>query len=109
LNGNLDNKFKIRPPEAMHQARWIFRNQYSLSSSEKYAIRDICVFIVRFYLKAWFSCTAAARAPANDLNFIKCLKLYENEHAKISKAAITKNSNHLWYLLNRRDRSISFL
>jgi len=41
---------------------------------------------------------SAARAPANDLNFIKCLKLYENEHAKISKAAITKICNHLWYL-----------
>jgi hypothetical protein len=52
LNGNLDNKFKIRPPGAMHQARWmnraiyclkiyIFRNQYSLSTSEKNAIRDI--------------------------------------------------------------------
>ncbi|XP_029346464.1 uncharacterized protein LOC115034269 [Acyrthosiphon pisum] len=109
LNGDLDNKFKIRPPGAMHQARWmsraiyclkiyIFRNQYSLSSSEKNSIRDICVFIVRFYLKAWFSCTTAARAPANDLNFIKCLKQYENEHSKISKAAITKISNHLWYL-----------
>lgn len=109
LNGNLDNKFKIRPPGAMHQARWmsraiyclkiyIFRNQYFLSSSEKNAIRDICIFIVRFYLKAWFNCTAAARAPANDLYFIKCLKLYENEHSKISKAVLTKISNHLWYL-----------
>jgi len=106
LNGNLDKKLKIHPPGAMHQARWmsraiyclkiyIFRNQYSLLSSEKNAIRDICVFIVRFYLKAWFSCTLPARAPVNDLNFIKCLKLYENEHSKISKAALTKISNHL--------------
>lgn len=96
LNGNLDNKFKIRPPGAMHQARWmsraiycfkiyIFRNQFSLSISDKNAIRDICVFIVRFYLKAWFNC----RAPANDLNFIKCLKLYENDQN--FKSGLNKN------------------
>jgi hypothetical protein len=109
LNGNLNNKFEIRPPGAMHQDRWmsraiycfkiyIFRNQYSLSTSEKNAIRDICVFIVRFYLKVWFSCMAPARVPANNLNFIKCLKLYDNEHSKISKVTITKISYHLWYL-----------
>lgn len=109
LNGNVDKKLKIHPPGAMHQARWmsraiyclkiyIFRNQFPLSSFEKNGIRDICVFIVRFYLKAWFSCTVPVRAPANDLNFIQCLKLYESEHPKISKAAIKKISNHLWYL-----------
>ncbi|VVC35241.1 Hypothetical protein CINCED_3A010216, partial [Cinara cedri] len=37
-------------------------------------------------------------APVNDLNFVKFLKLYENEHSNISKAAIKKISNHLWYL-----------
>jgi hypothetical protein len=87
LNGNLDKKLKIHPPGAMHQVRWmsraiyclkiyIFRKQFSLSSSEKNTIRNICVFIIRFYLKAWFNCTMPAKAPANDLNFIK-VKLYE--------------------------------
>lgn len=109
LNGNLDNKLKIRPPGAMHQARWmsraiyclkiyIFRNQYALSASEKNSIRDISVFIIRFYLKAWFSCTIPSKALANDLNFIKNLKLYENKNSTLSKAAIKKMSNHLWYL-----------
>lgn len=68
LNGSSDRKLKKRPPGATHQARWInraiyclkifiYRNQYSLFSLEKNAIRNICVFIIQFYLKVWFNCT----------------------------------------------------
>ncbi|XP_050532291.1 uncharacterized protein LOC126900540 [Daktulosphaira vitifoliae] len=109
LNGDSDKKIKIHPPGAMHQARWmsraiyclkiyLYRKQYLLKTFEINAIRNICIFIIRFYLKAWFNCTEPSKAPNNDLNFIKELKLYEKEQPLIAKAALNKICNHLWYL-----------
>lgn len=63
-------------------------------------------YFIRFHLKAWCSCTVPARAPANDLHFIKYLKLYENEHSKI--VAITKISNRLWYITEETTALVFF-
>jgi len=109
LNGNLERKFKICPPGAMHQARWmsraiyclkiyLFRNEYKISSAEKNSLRDICIFIIRFYVQAWFECPLPYKAPCQDLNFIKSLKSYENIDLDISKTIIKKLCGHLWYL-----------
>lgn len=59
LGGDSNNKIKIRPPGAMHQARWMARAIYSLkicllqsqikmSFKEKRALQDVCLFIVQF-------------------------------------------------------------
>ena len=109
LNGDLERRFKIHPPGAMHQARWmsraiyclkiyIFRNEYTISSVENNSLRDICIFIIRFYVQAWFGCPLPHKAPCQDLDFIKSLKSYENIDPTISKAAIKKLCGHLWYL-----------
>lgn len=109
IGGNFEKKIKIHPPGAMHQARWmaqaiyclkifIFRHQYHISATEKKAIGEVCIFIVTFYVKAWFTCTLPIKAPNLDLQFIKSLKSYEIVDRQISTAAIKKICNHLWYL-----------
>lgn len=66
LGRNTDRKFKIRPPGAMHQARWMTRAIYSLkillfscqmkTTKDKAALLDVCLFIVTTYLKLWLQC-----------------------------------------------------
>lgn len=109
LNSDLEKKIQIHPPGAMQQAHcmsraiyclniYMFRQQYPLSAIEEIAISDICIFIIRFYLKAWFVCSLATRAPNNDLDFINSLKFYEKNDSTTSIEALNKIRNHLWYL-----------
>src|SRR5215469_526113 len=60
--------------------------------------KDVCLFIVLLYVKPWLECTVVTKAPNQDLRFLKMLKEYEKVDATISKASISKFSNHLWYL-----------
>jgi len=98
---------RFMKPGAMHQARWMskvlysfkmFRNQFHLTPREEKGLRDICIFIVYLYVKAWITCPKATSAPANDLQFLKDLVSYEVIHPEISKTATKKFLNHLWYL-----------
>ncbi|KAL4148952.1 hypothetical protein QTP88_003082 [Uroleucon formosanum] len=109
IGGNLESKITIYPPGAMHQARWmaraiyclkifLFRSQYNISDLSKKAIGEICVFIIKFYVKAWFTCPLPNKAPNQDLQFIKDMKLYEAFDREISRVSIQKLCNHLWYL-----------
>lgn len=118
IGGHFEKKIKIHPPGAMHQARWmaraiyclkifIFRHQYHVSANEKKAIGEVCIFIVKFYVKAWFTCTLPIKAPNLDLQFIKSLKSYEIVDSQISTAAIKKLCNHLWYL-NEEAAALAF-
>ena len=78
LGGDKEKKLKIRPPGAMHQARWMARAIYSLkicllqshlkiSMKEKQALRDVCLFIATVYVKPWLGCSLAVKAPYQDL------------------------------------------
>jgi len=59
----------------------------------------MCVFVVRVYLKAWFSSPQAVCAPSNDLHLLNSLLEYISIHEKkISKATTRKLFNLLWYL-----------
>lgn len=109
LGGDTQRKFKIRPPGAMHQARWMARAIYSLkisllsaqfkiTSKDKAALLDVCLFIVTSYVKPWLQCILAVKAPYQDLCFLKSMKAYEKIDKSISKAALQKISQHLWYL-----------
>jgi hypothetical protein len=109
LGGDAEKKFKIRPPGAMHQARWmaraiyslkllLFSSQLKLNTKDKEALLDVCLFIVTIYVKSWFRCSLAVKAPYTDLCFLKSLKDYENVNESISKAALQKFLQHLWYL-----------
>ena len=100
----------FRVPGAMHQARWMakalyilkiffFRNVYPLSSSDLKSCREICIFLVKFYIKIWFNAPHAAKAPQEDLQMLKSIHLFEKQDREISTAVFEKLSLHLWYLV----------
>lgn len=77
---------------------YLFREQFALTVQESNGLRDICIFLVRLYVKAWFTCTNAIRAPNQDLNFLKDSSAYTSTDPKVAKAVLFKWKNHLWYL-----------
>lgn len=109
LGATVDLNLKVRPPGALHHARWmakgiyslkmfLFRSQLSLSVSELDGLKNICLFVVKVYAKWWFMSSSAIGAPYNDLCFLKELKQYENVNARVSSSALKKFCQHLWYL-----------
>lgn len=110
LGGKSSNDIKFHPPGAIHHARWmakaiyclkiyIFRKQYlSNNREDELKYRDVCIFIIRAYTRAWFCSPFAAQAPNQDLNFLKCLHEYKCIDQSISDCAVKKFINHLWYL-----------
>jgi len=42
---------------------YIFRNQFDLQHREEKSIADICVFIVKLYVKVWFKAPLTSSAP----------------------------------------------
>lgn len=102
-------KYNFHTPGATSHARWmakaiysfkifLFRDQFTLTKKELDGFRDICIFLIKHYVKAWFECTNALLAPLQDLNFIKHAIKYAETDSIISKAVLNKMSNHLWYL-----------
>jgi len=108
LGGKLsnDNSFKI--PGAIHHARWmakaiyslkiyVFREQFHLTPKEESALRSICIFTVRLYIKVWFNSPSSIKAPLQDLTFMKNLLHYVSKD--LSQNAAKMFCGHLWYLL----------
>lgn len=109
LGGDSEKTIKIRPPGAMHHARWMAKAIYSLkicllqsqlkmTIKDKQAIQEVCLFVATSYVKPWLECNIAVKAPNQDLCYLKILKDYEKVDTTISKAAISKFIHHLWYL-----------
>ena len=64
LGGTPPRGISFRGPGAFHHARWmakaiyclkiyLFRGEFTLTKEEKNGIRDICIFLVKLYLKVW--------------------------------------------------------
>lgn len=109
LGDEQNNIIVFHTPGAIHHARWmakaiyclkiyIFRDEFELSINEKNGLRDICIFIVTVYIEAWFKASYAAMAPYQDLLFIRKLYNYSLIDLNISRIALHKFRNHLWYL-----------
>jgi len=77
---------------------FIFEEQFKLNSKEENALKEICCFIVKCYVQAWFSSTNAIEAPLNDILFLKTLEAYKSYNKRIAEVALKKMINHLWYL-----------
>lgn len=99
----------FRVPGAIHHARWmakaiyslkifLFRDEFKLTANEKSGFSDICLFIVSTYVQAWFCAPRAVEAPNHDLQFLKKLVRYQTVDSTISRVALKKFVNHLWYL-----------
>ena len=65
-------RFKI--PGAVHHARWmakaiyflkmfLFKEQFQIKPDDVDGLREICIFIIHFYVKPWFDAPSAIKAP----------------------------------------------
>lgn len=99
----------FRPPGPMHHARWmskaiytlklyLFREVFRLTKHEEKYLRDVSVFIVKFYVQLWFRSPLAVEAPNRDFQFIRAMYNYSEVDERISLAVLKKTCNHLWYL-----------
>lgn len=109
LGGTPRRNYIFRVPGAFHHAGWmakaiyclkiyLFRKEFILTSEKATGIRDICIFLVNLYLKAWIQAPVATEAPRQDLEFINNLFAYRQIDDTISRTAMNKMINHLWYL-----------
>ena len=116
LGGEPPGGVRFRPPGPIHSARWMakaiysikmcmFRKQLRLPAAEASGLLQVTVFIVKLYLKMWFTATHSVAAPRHDLQFLKDLVEYEKVNKKIALAAQTRFLYHLWYL---SEESIGF-
>lgn len=107
LGGNLPRRITFKAPGAIHHARWmakalyslkiyLFRKQFNLTKNEEKGLRDICIFLLRLYIRAWFRAPIAVKAPYQDYNFLKDLSSYPD--SDIAQTALKKCCGHLWYL-----------
>lgn len=98
----------FRAPGPTSNARWmakaiyclkmfLFRNEYKLTPREVNSLRDVCLFLVKIYVKAWFGSTNAISAPNQDYNFVLDSASYSQFDSTVSKEILRKLGNHLWY------------
>ncbi|KAG8233329.1 hypothetical protein J437_LFUL017307, partial [Ladona fulva] len=76
----------------------LLRDQFKITSKDKAALLDVCLFIVTSYVKPWLQCILALKAHYQDMCFLKLMKAYGKIDKSIAKAALQKISRHLWYL-----------
>lgn len=77
---------------------FLFREQFNLTPSEFNGLRNVCIFLVRLYIQAWFGSSNAIEAPNQDFEFIKSSVAYAETNPRISAELLKKMENHLWYL-----------
>ena len=101
--------YHMRQPGAIHHARWmakalyslkifIFRHEFKLTKKEYNGLLQVSIFIVRFYVKYWFTSSNIVMSPFNDLKFLQSMISYKAENSLVSKAALEKLVRHLWYV-----------
>lgn len=59
---------------------------------------ELCIFVVKVYVKHWITCKSAVQAPANDLQFLQSLRAYRRQNEVIAEKAMEAFLRHLWYL-----------
>ena len=100
---------QIMAPGALHRSRWmakaiyslkiwLYRHQFKLTSRKEFGLKNICMFVVSVYVKAWFLSTSAPKAPSQDLKFLKQLEEYKTRNEEVSRVSVKKFLGHLWYL-----------
>ena len=85
---------------AFHRAKWmakliyclkifIFHSQFKLTGCELPGLCAINIFIIRFYIRARYTCPSLSSAPQNDLQLLKDLVEYKKVNSAIAQAALT--------------------
>lgn len=99
----------MKSPGCTSRARWmakciyclkiyLYRKEFKLPPPTEKFIREICKFTLKIYLKHWFTCPSAIKAPLNDLNLLKSLVNYESVNKEMSETAFHSFSHQQWYL-----------
>ena len=107
--GNTSQVQRINMPGAFHRARWmakliyclkifLFRSQFRLTTTELEGMREFNIFVIKVYLKAWYTSPIPLEAPRNDLQLLNDLAAYKTTNPIVAKAALKSFSGHLWYL-----------
>lgn len=102
-------KISFKRPGAMSSARWmatalyclklcLFRKQIKLPQAEAAGLFHVAIFILRVYLKVWFSASHSLSAPQNDLQLLKDLVDYQSVNRRVATAAMNRFLFHQWYL-----------
>lgn len=76
---------------------FLFREQLALKVSEVNGLKNICLFLITVYVKAWLESSSVVGGPFNDLMFLQKFKKFESTNKGISSIALKKFCNHLWY------------
>lgn len=99
----------FKTPGAVHHARWLaksiyclkmflFKKQLMFKARAIEGLRHVCIFILRFYVKAWFDAPNAIKAPNQDLTLLQDLIRFKKHNPNISNAAVKKLCGQSWYL-----------
>lgn len=100
---------RFMAPGAVHHARWMakilyafkvymFRKQFHLTAREEKGLREITVFVINIYFRAWFTAPLPLSAPRRDLDLLQRLVNYKEENLLVAQVALQKLTGHLWYL-----------
>lgn len=76
----------------------MFASQFKLEQTELNALRDVCWFIIKFYVEIWFQCTKPLRAPRLDFQFSKDILAYRSIDKETSEVVLKKFRTQSWYL-----------
>lgn len=77
---------------------FLFRNQVKLPKKQADGVIHVVIFVVRVYLRAWFTAPLSVSAPRNDLATLKTAIEYRKVNKTVSEAAVTRTVYHSWYL-----------
>lgn len=74
---------------------FLFRRELILMKYEEIELSEICVLLIRLYVKAWICYSNPIKTPQNDFQFLKYLLQYTNIDKDISFITLNKCCNHL--------------
>ena len=69
-----------------------------LSAERQNGLREVCIFILLFYVQCWFKATDAVAAPRTNLELVKQHLLHRTVNKEVANSALNKLLGHLWYL-----------
>ena len=77
---------------------YISHSQFQLTACRLFSLGQFNTFVIKVYLKVWFTCAFASYAPHNDMLLLCEQESYKKHKKSVAEAAMKSFSGHLWYL-----------
>ena len=111
LGGNVPN-FTFKCPGPDHHARWMSKaiyflklallsEKFHMKEKEKEEVRVMAEFVALFYVPSFLQSELGSRAPCNDLELIKNMKIYSRYNPEVAATCLESYNRHLWYLTHQ--------